>query len=573
MRIVGLGITNYRSIGKAEDGHSINLEIDDNNLIFLCGKNNSGKSTVLAAYEMFVVAGREAERQDFHKKDTANQIVIEAKVRAETEEDRTHRALAKWWSGDGIARIRKTWADVGQKGEKECFDPETNQWKEGGAGGFDTLLQNACPSPVWIRGTSTPDEVLGLLRTLVQETILRNIATEDVYSNAIKAIQELDKAITHNEYATSLQRNLNSAVASVFPKVSFAIKNDGTKDVTELFKSSATIEILEEEHPSLGLSNHGHGVRRQFVMSAFRGLALQLEEVKKAAKQRKAENYQISAIVANPGITKSRMLLVEEPELFLHPSAIRSVRDLLYLLASSSEFQVMAATHSPIIIDLSRPHTTLARVCATSNRGSVLHQFSNTLFSAAERETMKMLNYFDPYVCEAFFSSKVVLVEGDTEAVALRELLSRWREANCVPVLDELHVVNCGTKMNIPFFQKVLTHFRIDHYVLHDLDTRLNSSGGKNAAWTLNERIWENVLASRAVGVGAIRYVFETEFESANGYELDEAVGKPFSAYREASEWKLDDDSHAAVRFLRHIASGTHPTPEFTQEMLERLAP
>jgi predicted ATPase len=568
---VRLKIKNFRSIGSIANDHAVDLEIDENNLIFLCGSNNSGKSTVMAAYEMFVVASREAEEHDFHGRSTNNAIEIEASIRAETPEDRDHRALALLWDADGIAKIRKTWRAVGDKGAKESFHP-TNGWQDGGAGGFDTLLQNACPTPVWIRGSSTPEEVLGLLRTLVQETILKSIADQQVYTNAIAAIKLLDNAIVQSEYAASLQRNLNNAVASVFPRVSFAIKNDETKDVTELFKTTATIEIQEHEHPSLGLSSHGHGVRRQFIMSAFRGLALQLEEVKKSAKQRRHENYQISEIVTQPGTPKSRMLLVEEPELFLHPAAIRSVRSLLHILASSSEFQVIAATHSPVIIDLARPHTTLARVTASDVSGTRLHQVSSTLFSAEERETMKMLNYFDPYVCEAFFSSKVILVEGDTEAVAIRELLSRMREATAEAELDELHVVNCGTKMNIPFFQKVLTHFRIPHSVFHDLDEKLNQNGQRSAAWTLNERIWDNIVSARACGVSASRFVFHTEFESANGYHLDPAVGKPFSAYREAANWNLADESKAAIRFLNLVIAGAQHYPDFTQQELEQLA-
>lgn len=571
MRLVRLKIKNFRSIGAVDGDHAVNLEIDDNNLIFLCGANNSGKSTVMAAYEMFVVASREAVEHDFHNKNINNHIVIEASIRAETDADRGHRALALLWDASGIARIRKTWTAIGEKGSKESFNPN-GDWEEGGAGGFDTLLQNACPTPVWIRGSSTPDEVLALFRTLIQETIIRDIAGKQVYTDAVEAVTLLEAAITESEYATSLQRNLNTAIASVFPSVSFAIKSDGTKEVTELFKTSTTIEIQDAEHPSLGMSSHGHGVRRQFIMSAFRGLSLQLEEVKKTAKQRRAENYQIAQIVVAPGTPKSRMLLVEEPELFLHPSAIRSVRNLLFLLASSSEFQVMTATHSPVIIDLARPHTTLARVTMSEGQGTCLHQVSNTLFSADERETMKMMNYFDPYVCEAFFASKVILVEGDTEAVAIREILTRQREQQPDPALDELHVVNCGTKMNIPFFQKVLTHFRIAHHVFHDLDHRENESGGRSAAWTLNERIWEGILTARAATVSATRYVFNTEFESANGYEVDQAVGKPFSAYREASRWDLSDETKAAIRFVRQVVSGQLPNPEFTQEELERLA-
>lgn len=126
--------------------------------------------------------------------------------------------------------------------------------------------------------------------------------------------------------------------------------------------------------------------------------------------------------------------------------------------------------------------------------------------------------------------------------------------------------------MNLPFFQKILTHFRIDYHVLHDMDDKLSTNGNKSPAWSLNERIWEGILASRDVGVAASRYVFQTEFESANGYSIDETVGKPFSAYREAAKWSLDDESKAAIRFVRHIVSGKALEPEFTQDALENLA-
>ena len=572
MRIVRLTIKNFRSVGAVDGNHAVNLEIDDNDLIFLCGSNNSGKSTILAAYEMFVIANRESEQHDFHGRDTNNHIEIEASIRAENDADRNHRALALLWNAEGIAKIRKTWREIGDKGTKESFHP-VQGWQEGGAGGFDTLLQNACPTPVWIKGNSTPEEVLTLLRTLVQETILKNVATEQVYADAIAAIRLLDTAITHNDYATSLQRNLNAAVTTIFPRISFTIRNDGTKDVIDLFRSTATIEIQEEQHPNLGFSSHGHGVRRQFVMSAFRGLATQLDEVKRTAKQRRSENYKIADVTAEPGKSKSRMLLIEEPELFLHPAAIRSVRNLLFALSSSSEFQVMAATHSPVIIDLSRPHTTLARVTASETQGTSVYQVSSTLFSDEDRETMKMLNNFDPYVCEAFFASRVILVEGDTEAVAIRELIRRWREQQPNPTLDELHVVNCGTKMNMPFFQKVLTHFRIPHSIFHDLDQRLDKNGDRSPAWTLNERIWADILAARALNVAASRFVFNTEFESANGYTTDDSVGKPFTAFRQAASWDLDDENRAAIRFLRLVMSDTPHDPEFTQQILENLAP
>lgn len=47
---------------------------------------------------------------------------------------------------------------------------------------------------------------------------------------------------------------------------------------------------------------------------------------------------------------------------FLHPPAIRLAREALYKLANLENWQVMITTHSPIFIDVSKPHTTITRV-------------------------------------------------------------------------------------------------------------------------------------------------------------------------------------------------------------------
>lgn len=82
----------------------------------------------------------------------------------------------------------------------------------------------------------------------------------------------------------------------------------------------------------------------------------------------------------------SKILLVEEPESFLHPPAIRLAREALYKLAKLENWQVMITTHSPIFIDVSKPHTTITRV--EKNDGSATNVFSTDKanFSDDERE-------------------------------------------------------------------------------------------------------------------------------------------------------------------------------------------
>ena len=570
MRLQKLIVKNFRGIGTDEAGNGAELVFDNNNLIFICGENNCGKSSFLHAYEMLVLAANKAVKSDFYQEAIENPIQIEAWVIAESAEDRAHRALARLWDENGLAKVRKTWTEFDGVGNKESYDPE-NGWQQGGAGGFDTLLQNALPKPIWIRGATTPEEVITLLQTLVQETILKQVAQRPVYQEALDAVTRLEQAIREDEYTGSLQSHLNDAISHVFPAVSFRLKNEGERDITDLFKRQTSITISELGRPELGFMHHGHGVRRQFIVSAFRGLASQLEEAKKTPKQRKEENFVLDDLAPVEGRSKSKMLLIEEPELFLHPEAIRSVRDLIYYLGSTSDFQILAATHAPIMVDLSKPHTTLARAERRPDGSIQLNQVSSDLFDADERDRMKMLNYFDPYVCEAFFTNFALLVEGDTECVALRRLTARMAETPEHQAIAGLHIVNCGTKNNIPFFQKVLTHFRIPYWVFHDLDARLNGAGNINSAWTLNQRIWDQIQASRQSGISANRCVFNAEFESGNGYEHDPAIGKPFSAYLEAGRWNITDETKSAVKFLRVIAGASNLDQEFTPEFLERL--
>lgn len=569
MKISKLIIRNYRSIGGGIDGNGIQIDLDEHNLVFLSGKNNAGKSCILSAYEKFVSSKANAIIDDFYNKQVTNNIYIEAWIKAENEEDRTHRALSNWWNENGIAKIRKIWNEENKPGNKESYDPE-NGWVTGGAGGFDTLLQNACPTPVWIKGMSTPQDVIDLLQALVKDTILARMQTTEVYQNAMGALSDLQEAIENDDYSERIESRLNNAISTIFPEISFQIKNEGKYDFSDALKKYTNIDVSEVNKPILGLDSHGHGIRRQFILSAFRGLSDQFDETQKPAKQRNQENYSLDQDLGTT-TNKTKMLLIEEPELFLHPDAVRSVKELIYLLANEAEFQVMAATHLPLMVDLAKPHTTLVRVINQSNIGTIVYQVPQSLFDADEREKLKMLNKFDPYVCEAFFSECVVLVEGDTEAIAVRTLLARMKTERGLEPNTNIHIVNCGSKMNIPFFQKVLNHFHINYFVIHDIDQRLAANGNQNPAWTLNTRIWEQLQAANANQINAKRMVFNREFESAHNFEYDESLGKPFSAYQQVIAWDIQDMTKPIVKYLDVILGQSELDEEHTPEYIDEI--
>jgi predicted ATP-dependent endonuclease of OLD family len=239
------------------------------------------------------------------------------------------------------------------------------------------------------------------------------------------------------------------------------------------------------------------------------------------------------------------------------------LRDQLYALAENSPFQVLCATHSAQMIDISKPHSSLVRIIKRENEETATHQVGHTLFQSDKfKDFIQMVNRYNPHVCETFYASNVLVVEGDTEAIVCREYLNEHHPES------DIFILNSGSKNNIPFFQTILNHFSIDYGVLHDVDTRyiytdsgrtthINKKDGtpkKNSAWTINQNISDE-LAS-ATGNKANRWVSVFDFESNNGYQQDPDLGKPMSAYMFYKENKGKELPIFDV--LRNFIAGTN---------------
>ncbi|MCA1011400.1 ATP-dependent nuclease [Halobacillus halophilus] len=567
MKLIKLFISNFRGIGGEEGKPGVQIDFEDINLIYLIGQNNTGKSSTLSAYEYFVKSNMPAGENDFHKH-SKKPITIEAWIQGENEDDFEHRAMKSSMNPQTkIAKFRKTWTDIGESGVKHTFDYQNNEWKSGGGGGFDSILQNACPEPVWLKGLDSVDIVLEKVQKMVKEKVLDNASELERFNNIKKDLEELRKEIIQADFSQKVEGRLNDLMQETFPDLEVSLFGEEKEDLGKKLSTfiNTDIKFSNQGHP-INMSNHGHGIRRQFLFNALRGLGHVFSELEKSKKQR--DDNVIDNLDQESKHFRKRMLLIEEPELFLHPQSIRVFTDVLYDLAEGFEFQIMAATHSPILVDLSRDHTTLIRTKMEENAEVKLHQVNNNIFDDDEKERMKMLNSFNPYVCEAFFHDNVILVEGDTEAVIFRELIEKMIKASELSIIDAPLVVNCGSKMNIPSFQKVLRHFDIKYFVVHDLDETFDKNGNKNPAWTLNERIYEEIV-NCGDRYKASRYVMERNFESAHSYKYNSNLGKPLSAYKLVETWEVDDTSKHAIKALKACLTRVVEYDIFDHEWVE----
>ncbi len=240
---------------------------------------------------------------------------------------------------------------------------------------------------------------------------------------------------------------------------------------TELWLRDNNLETRPE--------HQGHGAQRAVVITLLEIMAT------------------IEAANNKSQFLRPLLVLIEEPEIYLHPHMCRKMRDTLVRLARTPQAQVICTSHSPVFLDLADRHDGIAML--RRHQGQIrVTQRSEDIFAGhdEERARLRMLLNFDPAVNEVFFTERVCLVEGDTEVAALRAVTQVLAHDNHVDgdraslAARDVSIVNCRGKATISAFQRVLNAFQMSYRVVHDSDIGAgNSASAEKAARTLNSKI------------------------------------------------------------------------------------
>ena len=468
MKLIELQIRNFGCI----DEKGVTIKID--NIVVLIGPNNVGKTTVLKAYELFRSSGAAQTIDDFYQNNENNPIEIAGIFNEINEEDKVQ--IGEKWiylSGDNeeVIKYKWVWNKSGEKGKKYSWNNEEEKWVAGGMGGWDTKIASCIPLPLKISPFDDSEQlerqIVEILTSAVKDNVKNN---QSKVATMIKQINDLAKDVK-NEISEELDKTtdkLQKNLSDIFPEHIVDIEPQvGKLDVDKILATGTHLQVANADGKFYPLANQGSGLQRAFLWSAIEALA-------DSGKMKSGRNS-----IKNE---EPKILLVEEPESFLHPPAIRSAREALYKIAELENWQVMITTHSPIFIDVSKPHTTIIRVEKNEENATKIFSTEKANFSEDERERLQMIRNCHPTINEFFFASKIILVEGDTEQVALTQVKS-----------EDTTILNCRGKANIPMFEKILNHFGMSYIVIHDLDTPKIMKKGKwtkNPMWTINEKIF-----------------------------------------------------------------------------------
>lgn len=588
------------------------LEVCLDEIVCLVGANNTGKSTVLRAYEA-AVTGATLGPEEISAKANGRPATVELWVHIPKDAENID---AKWKEDkDGMLLVRSkwTWPAAGGKPVRTTWAPQTNDYAENGkAAGLDTVFNSRLPRPFRIGSLEDPAEEHDKLLKLVLEPIqtrLAELMKEEgsplrdkigaLQAEAEKPVEEF-KAVLEN-----VQKRVNTSYRRVFSRAEIRLSvslGELAVDPGAALEKSSHVGVVESNSQT-PWSQQGTGSQRALfwsmleVRSELNRIAEERKQMEKVAKEKEKElkkkegelaglkqevakvkkQEEIAGIKADiaalrPGgaapatpapapFLPGYMLLIDEPETALHPAAIRAAKEHLYSLASESGWQVMLSTHHPAFVDPLKDHTTIVRLHRPdANAAPNVYRADSMKFlpDQAEdekkaKEKLKTLLAFDQSVAEMFFSDKVIIVEGDTEFAAFTVAMDA--DAQAFPMDGRPLLLRARGKWTIPLLVRMLAHFKVPCAVLHDVDApKVVAGGNKNGAYTANGEITRAVEAARTSGVHIIHRCSEPDFERKHGMGLP-TKDKPFEA------WLITRDDATIRASVRKVLDELCGTP------------
>ncbi len=288
-------------------------------------------------------------------------------------------------------------------------------------------------------------------------------------------------------------------------------------DISKIFELGTDIH-LDDGHKTLA-QRKGHGLQRAVIFGLMKAWAKVMPRaVTGSPKARKA--------------SESVVFAIEEPELFLHPHAQRSLDKALRVLARSDNSQVLVSSHSTHFVDLNDYRGIVLIRKHSAKDGTKVVQCTNDLFEGKNDDDRKrrfhMAAWVNPDRGEMLLARRVAFVEGETEKSIFPYLAEKM---GCHS--EDVSIIDCGSKNNIIFYVNIAKAFDINYIVVHDEDPlpnpipdtwNINKKQAKTHTFKLNEEI------KSAVGNPNSVKILKPDFEGCSGVTPGGKKGKALAA-------------------------------------------
>ncbi|MGF2614607.1 AAA family ATPase [Rossellomorea vietnamensis] len=447
MRLTNFSVTNYKVFKR-----TFTIDFSKDSIAILTGRNNTGKSTILEAINCF-----------FQKETKAKTIPNDCF----SEKGQKIVLKAVFESGEEKITIIKKYKEE----SAPSFYDENNVEIRNNHNLKESLEEILNNKPFYITPSMLPDDINDLIQNIYSEIIKSDLQKLESFNGDPEEEKEMHQLSqeysqikkSYPEFIRKLKLSTDKLLAEVSNSVSDDLRvlfsnehlslnvvggeSEGFSSTDILKSTNSSVHIDNSKQSKMPLANQGTGLQRMSLIYLIQNMI---------EKKLMGEN------------DDNKLLLIDEPEAFLHPEAVRALSRSLYKIGA--KMPLMISTHSPILIDLSERHTSIQVFRVGAQEAIQLYKSISEKFDDDDIKNMKMLNYVDSYVNEFFFADKVVIVEGDTEYIAFKHL-AKLNNKN-------IHIIRARGKSTIGTLMKVLNQFNSSYDVLHDVDnhTRYSSS-------------------------------------------------------------------------------------------------
>ena len=268
------------------------------------------------------------------------------------------------------------------------------------------------------------------------------------------------------EAAMGENTNLLQWGARHFARLYWKALNDAAakKDAVawELYALEPDVKLLSEYLLQLGyrwdfLTDQD---RVSFVFALLKG-GMKLTANMFSSGEREIVHFLLAMFALN---VKDGVILVDEPELHLHPSWQRIFLGLFRDLAPSRNNQFILATHSPVFVtpDTVNDTTRIFRAPDSASRRIALKEIE----LLEKKSLVRMINSQNNE--RVFFADKAILVEGITDRLVLASLLDG---ASALFANNEaIEIVEVGGKASFADYRLFLGKLETPCFVVADLD-------------------------------------------------------------------------------------------------------
>jgi len=429
MKIEKVHIKNFRSIKDLE------FRFPESGIMVLVGANNAGKSNIVRAINNILGEswwGKNIDEVDFYMRIRRNTIEIEIEFdNGKRVEFNSKDGWPKYFDENG--NLIKS-----NKGSMKEDFPCTYLSAERGVS--QTLSFNK-----W--------SLMGKVAQSFNKLIKEKNKAEELENKFMEVMNILEQVEEFRRFKEDFVNFFEEMQADTPYKLKVDFKPFSPLNYFKTINILANDNTLGDKY-DIDIEELGEGNRNLMILSLLRSYA---KNFKKQAQG---------------------LLIIEEPEIYMHPQARKHLLKVFKEIVKNSDIQIMITTHSSTFIETEH-FENIALVYKTKETGTKIRQvfkkeladFSNKTGAGGKSTTDNIVEFYsitsDEKLKEAFFAKKVILVEGDTEEICLPVLLGKVG----IDINQKgISIIGVEGKTQIPKYWRLFYKFNIPMLIIFDND-------------------------------------------------------------------------------------------------------